>query len=173
MIDITKIRLVGNKIIVQELSEARVGLIHIPGDHSHGMQARVLAVAQTERSTLCEDIYPDDIALVRGGAFSECLGERVFLISAVDICGVIRDGVPLPVNDYVMVRVDAEKDAVDPATGLWAPTEANDFPATGWAEWEGRDWHVHYNVLGSQRRIRLGGQVYAFMLRDNLTGLVE
>ena len=173
MIDIATIVLRNDRIIVQELTTSKIGSLFVPFDTSHGMQALVLSVAQDDRSTLCADIYPRDVALLRDGAVQDHLGDRMFVFSAVDVWGVIRDGVPMPVNHYLMVRVDSEKDDVDASTGLWTPTEARDFPATGWVEWEGEDVHVHYNTLGSQRRIKMDGQVYAFMERETLTGLVD
>ena len=173
MIDIATIALRNDRIIVQELTTSKVGAIFVPFDTSHGMQALVLSVAQDPRSTLCADIYPGDIALLRDGAKQDHLGERIFIFSAVDVWGVIRDGIPMPVNHYVMVRVDAEQEDVDASTGLWTPTDSRSFPDTGWTEIGGEDAHVHYGVLGSQRRIKMGGQVYAFMERENLTGLVD
>ena len=169
-LDITKVNLLQNNIIVQELSEHKVGSIYLPGDVTHGMQAKVLNVAD---GPLCEHIYPGDIALLKSGAFHEYLGGNLFIFRAVHVWGVLRGGKPFPVNEYVLVRVDAEEDDTDAETGIWTPTEARDFPETGWCEWEGKDWHVHYNVMGSQRRIKIAGQVYSFMGRDNLTGIVE
>ena len=173
MIDITKIRLTGNRIIVQELTTSQIGSIVVPVDVTHGMRALVLAVAQTDRSTLCEDIYPGDIALLHAGCGNEHLDSNVYVVNAVSVWGVIRDGEPIPINEHVMVRVDPERDDVDPDTGLWSPTDARHFPDTGWCHWQGQDWHVIYNIRGSQRRIKIGDQVYAFMDRENLIGLVE
>lgn len=168
--DPTKIRLIKDRMIVQELTSAKVGAIYLPKSLSAGMQGYVLNVADTE---LCEDIYPGDTALLKNGAQNESLGDRVFVVHAVDVWGVIRDGKPMPVNHHVMVEVDPEEDDVDADTGIWTATESRDYPSTGWANYDGAREHVHYNVMGPQRRIKIGEQVYAFMALDNLTGYVE
>ena len=170
MIDPTKIRLRGDNMIVQELTTSQIGSIVVPVDMSMGMQALVLNVAQTDRSQLCEDIYPGDIALMRDGAQCEHLGKRVFIMNAVNCWGVIRDGKPMPVNHYYMIEVDPEADDVDAETGLWTPEEGRDFPNTGWCNIDGGRYHVIYDTKASQRRIRLAGQVYVFIERDGIAG---
>jgi len=172
-LDTRKLQLIKNRVLVQELEGAKVGSIILPRDQSAGMQARVLNVAQGPTSPLCEEIYPGDTALIREGAPHDHVQDKLFLFNAVSIWGVIRDGVPLAINGRVLVKVDAEENDVDAASGLWTPTEARPFPDGGTAVIDGREARVRFNVRAPQRRFRIAGQVYAIMEEDGIVGVEE
>ena len=168
-----QIRLAGNRLAVQEIRQVTVGSILIPRDPNQGMEGIVLSVGP---GALCEDIYPGDRCILRAALASPYrLDGDVWLLSAVDVWGVIRDGEPHPrgVNGSVCVRLDEELPDVDPTSGLWTPTDGREFPSTGWATWEGKDWHVHFDTRRPQRRLRIGQQVYVLIDREHLTGYVE
>jgi hypothetical protein len=169
--DTTKLKLLKNRVLVQESEGAKVGSIILPVDQSAGMRAKVLNVAQGPTSPLCEEIYPGDTALIREGAPHDHLQDRLFVFNAVSIWGVIRDGVPHAINGRVLVKVDPELADVDEATGIWTPTEARAFPDAGTAVIDGREARVRFNIRAPQRRFGIAGQVYAIMDEDGIVGV--
>jgi hypothetical protein len=169
-LDVTRVRLLGNRILVQEIRQTTVGRILIPRDMSQGGQGRVLSVGP---GPLCADIYPGDLAILRSAAPCQLITGDVWCFSAVDVWGVVRDGQVLGVADKVCVRLDPEAPDVDARTGLWTPTEGREYPCTGWAEWEGQDYHVTFDTRRPQRRIRIATQDYVLLAREHLTGYVE
>jgi len=171
--DTTKLKLLKNRVLIEEPGEASIGGVIIPRDISNGRQGRVLNVAEGETSPLCEEVYPGDTALIREGAPCDHIQGRLFVFNAVSIWGVIREGVPLAINGRVLIRVDPEEADTDAKTGIWTPTDARPFPDVGSAAVDGEEVRVRYDIRHPQRRFRVGGQVYVIVEEAGVLGVVD